>query len=363
MTHCWFQRRHVYDGLVPIGSVQVVGGLDKIIRSEDSLAKMQLQSPKSRKILGSCKPEDLVMEIPLNNCHFLVIRKEPFVSGHFRRSSKTAEDCGDDDFCKEEEEKTRMKLADTLSISSLSSLHKEEAGTMRYAWLYFRPVSLVLDLDMTLVHCIELTLSEHMAIKKQVSACGISWEMFLHHIDGFDFHHQFEDEIEPTYFLGKFRDGVREFIDAFNANPFVEMFLCSAGTRLYVRAIVDLLPPGTFKHVWAREDLDHLITFPQDLHDGCSKGLSRMDIRFDLRRTMIVDDNPHVWDCDDCDRILVVDKYSYFPSPQDMMSIDFSPLKKGRTSNSAYLNRIRDDILTIIRRFQLKGDSSIENMW
>eukprot|EP01028_Stygiella_incarcerata_P008198 TRINITY_DN35006_c0_g1_i1.p1 TRINITY_DN35006_c0_g1~~TRINITY_DN35006_c0_g1_i1.p1 ORF type:complete len:516 (+),score=127.57 TRINITY_DN35006_c0_g1_i1:44-1591(+) len=354
MTRCWFRKKELYDGRVPMGSVQIVGSLEKVLECERSFNELASTTTLSRRLSGTGSADEMVMEIPLMNCYFLVVHSIPYVSEALESvaEEKTHEKS---DAMTEAMEALDFDPSESTSVGR-SSLPK------RYAWLYFRPVSIVLDLDMTLVHCIELTRHELIRIKDRVRACGISWELFLRRIDGFEFHHQYEDEEEATHFLGKFRDGMREFLGAFQDSPLVEMFLCSMGTQPYVKKIVDLLPHGTFKRVWAREDLDRMIDSVQKRRGGFLKRIVDLDFHFDLRRTMVIDDSPEVWAPDDRHRLFVVNKFAYFPPLEDILTLDFSGLKKKRDSSSAYLVSVRDDMLRIIKRFSLEPELSVKNV-
>jgi hypothetical protein len=213
------------------------------------------------------------------------------------------------------------------------------------AILVHRPAIVVLDLDMTLIHCIEMEMRQRKEIRSAVERCGVRWSHFLSSLDAFEFQQTFDGDDVPAYFLGKLRDGARDILTELTRNPHTVLYMCSIGTKTYVQRVCEQFPAGVFKHVFSREDLEVVCGSSSK---RLQKRLLQLDPNMDDEHALIVDDSPDVWAQEDRKHIIAVDKFSFFPSPSDMLLLDYNKLHNRRVRDPTYMKSVLHAIIELI---------------
>jgi hypothetical protein len=85
------------------------------------------------------------------------------------------------------------------------------ANTVRSAYLVHAPIHIIFDLDLTLIHAIDLSHEERRRLLEEVDAQGVSWKELLEWMDTCEFSIPGEKAMDKT-FLVKFRQGVVETV-------------------------------------------------------------------------------------------------------------------------------------------------------
>jgi len=147
-----------------------------------------------------------------------------------------------------------------ISVSRLKAERIE--AVIKQQLIEKRKLSLILDIDNTLVHVME---------ESDVAA--------MHEPD-----YDFEFELSGNNFVGKFREGVHEFLR--KAQNYFDIFLYTMGTRNYARTIAPLLHPTLFTE-------DRIIS-RDDCPEHARKSIRRL-FPCDDSTVLIVDDRADVW--------------------------------------------------------------------
>eukprot|EP01028_Stygiella_incarcerata_P002782 TRINITY_DN1527_c0_g2_i1.p1 TRINITY_DN1527_c0_g2~~TRINITY_DN1527_c0_g2_i1.p1 ORF type:complete len:497 (-),score=102.72 TRINITY_DN1527_c0_g2_i1:1239-2729(-) len=270
------------------------------------------------------KTETYILEILLKDCHRLLL--EPVGEG------------------------TPRDIMRSSSPSPLphSDTTLEPPSLLWRAYFVYRPIDVVFDLDMTLVHCVEWTPEDFERSKVAVEGCGLEWKSFLRTLDGFSFRLKYEDG-EESCFLGKVRDGAHDLLKQLHECKHIRLHICSMGTRRYVRNVLQMFPTDSFDNIWCREDL--LTVAGPDGESSTRKHLFHLDDTFDRQSTVILDDSPDVWTRGDLQSVFRVQKFVYFPAVELFWKLDFSQLRNGRRSSGQYLEWIGDQLLGAVDKF------------
>eukprot|EP00762_Andalucia_godoyi_P007547 ANDGO_00803.mRNA.1 RNA polymerase II subunit A C-terminal domain phosphatase len=158
------------------------------------------------------------------------------------------------------------------------------------ATLHKRQLTIVFDLDNTLVHSVE---TDHPAMYARGSD--------VHHLI---FREPYEHE--DSHVVCKVRPGAREVLKALGER--FSLYICTMGTKSYVTQALKVLDPDStiFRHAICREDLPSLPDDPNVL----VKDLYRIQVLQDPTWTLVVDDSPDVWI--QKGHVLPITKYYYF---------------------------------------------------
>ncbi|KAK3198055.1 hypothetical protein Dsin_021470 [Dipteronia sinensis] len=210
------------------------------------------------------------------------------------------------------DEIARLKVANSDKLFAQKKLH------------------LVLDLDHTLLHtkAIKKLKPDELYLKEQTDSDTSNRNLFV---------------LDDGY-LVKLRPFVRTFLK--EASSMFEIYVCSMGSRHYVKKVADFLDPecnyfGT--RIIAREDFGGKQKKNLDLVLGQECG------------TVIVDDTESVW-YDHLDNLITVQKYNYFTN-RDQTGKSHAEMKTDESESEGELLKV----LEVLKRIhKLFFDSSVD---
>lgn len=158
------------------------------------------------------------------------------------------------------------------------------------ALLFKRMVTIVFDLDNTLVHSVETD----------------SPELYMRGVDVHHLRFREPNEMDESHVVSKVRPGCREVLKSLSEK--FDLYICTMGTKSYVTEAMKVLDPqgNIFKHCICREDLP---TLPED-PNVLVKDLYRIEKLNDPAFSVVVDDSPDVWI--QKKHVVPISKYAYF---------------------------------------------------